>query len=70
MLTICVVKFAVFLDDYTLGVATVTVTTGSFIFLVGDPYKPSFATGILGGGHPQIIPSYFLRLFHHKDPGT
>ncbi len=22
-------------------------------FLVGDPYKPSFATGILGGGHTQ-----------------
>ena len=28
----------------------VTVTTRIVIFLVGDPYKPSFATGILGGG--------------------
>ena len=33
----------------------VTVTTRIVTFLVGDPYKPSFATGILGGGTTQII---------------
>ena len=27
-----------------------TVTTRIITFLVGNPYKPSFATGILGGG--------------------
>ena len=31
------------------------VTTRTMIFLVGDPYKPSFATGILGeGGQPKL----------------
>ncbi len=34
---------------------TVTVTTRIITFSIGDPYKPSFATGILGGGHPQSI---------------
>ena len=33
-----------------LSPCPVTVTTTIIIFLVGDPYKPSFATGILGGG--------------------
>ncbi len=28
----------------------VTVTTRIITFLVGNPYKPSFVTGILGGG--------------------
>ena len=28
----------------------VSVTTRIITFLVGNPYKPSFATGILGGG--------------------
>ena len=33
----------------------VTVTTRIITFLAGDSYKPSFATGILGGGTTQII---------------
>ena len=33
----------------------VTVTTRIIRFFVGDPYKPSFATGILGGGTTQLI---------------
>ena len=31
------------------------------MFLAWDPYKPSFATGILGRGHPQEI-DVFLPL--------
>ncbi len=37
------------------GPLSVTVTTRIITFLVGDPYKPSFPTGILGGGHTQPI---------------
>ena len=42
---------------YVLGCSPlpVTVTTRTTMFLVGDPYKPSFATGILGGGTTQGI---------------
>ena len=35
------------------------VTTRISIFLLGDTYKPSFATGILGGGTTQDIISYW-----------
>ena len=50
---------------YTLGVAPlpVTVTTRIVTFLVGDSYKPSFATGILGGGHIQDIQGILVFLF-------
>ena len=43
------------LDDIELGCGplTVTVTTRSIIFLVGDPYKPSIAT-VTGRGPPTI----------------
>ena len=37
------------------GPLTVTVTTRSIIFLVGDPYKPSFATVTVRGPHPIYI---------------
>ena len=29
-------------------------------FLVGNPYKPSFVTGILRGGHTQDVPLLFV----------
>ena len=35
------------------GPLPVTVTTRIITFSVGDPYEPSFTTGILGGGHTQ-----------------
>ena len=36
------------------GPLPVTVTTRNIIYLVGDSYRSSFGTGILGGGHgPQ-----------------
>ncbi len=35
------------------GPLPVTVTTRIITFSVGDPYKPSFTTGILGGAHPH-----------------
>ena len=38
----------------------VTLTTRSIPFLVGTPYKPSFVTGILGGGLDQKHPQSFL----------
>ena len=43
---------------YAFGLSPlpVTVTTRIITFLVGDPYKPSFATGILGGGTTQNMP--------------
>ena len=37
-----------------LSPCPVTVTTRIIPFLVGNPYKPSFATGILGGGQPKL----------------
>ena len=33
----------------------VTVTTRTIIFLVGDPYKPSFATVTGQGGQPKVF---------------
>ncbi len=41
-----------------LGVAfspRIPVTTRIIACLIGNPYKPSFATGILGGGQTQMI---------------
>ena len=38
-----------------LSPCPVTATTRTIIFSVGDSYKPSFATGILGGGTTQGI---------------
>ena len=40
----------------------VTVTTRIITFLVGNPYKPSFATGILGGGTIQGIDPQNIQL--------
>ena len=40
----------------------VIVTTRIITFLVGNPYKPSFATGILGGGTTQPIPLSYLGM--------
>ncbi len=40
----------------------VTVTTRIITFLVGNPYKPSFATGIPGWG---VDPKYTLRILTH-----
>ena len=34
--------------------------TDYYIFRIGDPYKPSFATGILGGGTTQRIVFFSL----------
>ena len=42
------------------GPLTVTVTTRIITFLVGDPYKPSFAT-VTGKGPP---PRYTLKIYH------
>ena len=61
--------------EYTLGLAPCPGCQSPpriITFLVGDSYKPSFATGILGGG-PHL--KYSTQLFwgilisHKKDPG-
>ena len=47
-----------------VGPLTVTVITRIISFLIGNPYKPSFPTGILWGGHIQGI-YFFSILFSH-----
>ena len=38
-----------------LSTLPVTVTTRIIAFLVGNPYKPSFATVLLGGGTTEVV---------------
>ena len=47
-------KIFMFFSDIPFGCGplTVTVTTRIIIFLVGDPYKPSFPTVTVRGPHP------------------
>ena len=42
------------------GPFTVTGTTGSFMFLVGDPYKPPFATVTGRGPPPRYLEDFFF----------
>ena len=54
-----------------LSPCPVTVTTRTIIFLVGDPYKPSFATGILGilgGGTIQLTTLKIFPKQNHIHP--
>ena len=47
---------------WVVALPMIPVTTRIITFLVGDPYKPSFATGILGGGTTQFI-TYITHTF-------
>ena len=45
-----------------------TVTTRSIIFVIGDSYKPSFATVTGRGHHPMYIYIYICILLKEKTP--
>ena len=51
------------LGTYWVVPLPVTVTTKIITFLVGDPYKPSFATVTGRGDNPRYISDYATQLY-------